>query len=229
MYTTKNKNLPILFILSVALLSLTSCLTSQKMDRYVAEQYGGQLPKPGKKKHDNITISSALTSPTSDISTTQQKTSKVLPLLVYWQYDYRHTCALNPTIAVTNFSNTLHSLYDKGLGKKLDSGQLELQVEQIPSSFALVDKGHIIWLIYAVSWDRIYMEADQKELVVSYKFTGENGTAKTGKISVKSAGQNKGLRFFQSWKSATSEHLNEYNANVTAMTKSFVTKLMEEL
>lgn len=229
MNIAKHQPLTFIFVLFVTVLSLSGCLTSQKMDKFVAEQYGNQLPKAGKKKHENIIVSSSVVASTNDISNTQQKTSKVLPLIVYWQYDYRHTCTLNPAIAVANFSNTLNSLYDKGLGQKLGGGQLELKVEQIPSSFALVDKGHIIWLIYAISWDRIYMEADPKDLVVSYKFTGGNGAAKTGQIAVKNTTQNKGLRFFQSWKSATSEHIAEYNANVTALTKNFVNKLLEEL
>ena len=199
------------------------------MDHFVGEQYNNQLPKEDKKKKgSDITVSSAIATTFTNVSNTVQKTSKVLPLVVYWQYDYRHTCTLNPTIAVTNFSNAINSLANKGLSQKLNGQKLELTVEQAPNTFALVDKSHMIWLIYAFSWDKIYIEPDTKDLVVSYKVQGTDAV-KAGKISIKNSAQNTGVRFFQSWKSATSEQLADYNANLTTMTKAFVSKLMEEL
>ncbi|MGN6533534.1 MAG: hypothetical protein ACTHK0_17465 [Ginsengibacter sp.] len=38
---------------------------------------------------------------------------------------------------------------------------------------------------------------------------------------------NKNLRFFQSWKSAVSEHLADYESSVTAMSNQFVDQLIE--
>jgi hypothetical protein len=199
------------------------------MDKFVSDQYNNQLPKLDKKKKADIMITSELTSPTNSISTTVQKTSKLLPLIVYWQYDYRHTCRLNPAIAVTNFSNTLNALSTKTLAQKLNGQRLELTVEQIPTSFSLVDKAHVIWVIYAYSWDRIYMEPDFKDLVVSYKLIQSDNTVKTGKISIRNNEQNKNLRFFQSWKSATSEYISNYNTNIATMTKAFINQLVEEI
>jgi hypothetical protein len=211
--------------LSVTLFS--SCLTSQKMDKFVAAHYNNQLPK--EKKKTDITVTSKVTYPSNAISTTVQKTSKVLPLLVYWQMDYRHTCTLNPAIAVNQFATTINTLSSKGLNQKLNGQRLELSVEQIPTAFALVDKAHMIWLVYAISWEKVYMEPDAKDLIVSYKLLQNDNTEKTGKITVKSTARNQGLRYFQSWKSATSEQLADYSTNITAMSKTFVTKLMEEL
>lgn len=200
------------------------------MDRFVAAQYNNELPKEDKKKKNaDISVVSGIAGNTNGVSSTVQKTSKVLPLIVYWQYDYRHTCTLNPAIAVTNFSNAINSLANKGLSQKLSGQKLELTVEQAPNAFALVDKSHMIWLVYAFSWDKIYMEPDTKDLVVSYKILQNTNAIKSGKISVKNNMQNKDKRFFQSWKSATSEHLADYNANLTTMTKTFVSKLMDEL
>lgn len=104
---------------------------------------------------------------------------------------------------------------------------MELNVEQIPTAFAVVDKVHMILLI--VGWEKVYIEPDFKDLIVSYKVTGSDDVTKSGKITVKNNVQNKGIRFFQSWKSATSEHLADYNANLTAMTRTFLSKLAEEL
>jgi hypothetical protein len=221
----QKRNFFVVCFLSVTLLS--GCLTSKKMDKFVAAHYNNQLPK--EKKKTAITVVSKMTYPSEAISTTVQKTSKVLPLIVYWQMDYRHTCTLNPAIAVNQFAATVNTLSSKGLNQKLNGQQLELSIEQIPTAFALVDKAHMIWLVYAISWDKIYMEPDGKDLVVSYKLLQNDHTEKTGKITVKSTVRNQGLRFFQSWKSATSEHLADYSANITAMSKTFVSRLVEEL
>jgi hypothetical protein len=113
------------------------------------------------------------------------------------------------------------------LSQKLDGKQLELTVEQVPNAFAIVDKAGI--LLFVIHWDKIFVQPDCKDLVVSYKVS-QNGTAiKTGKISVKNDEQANGIRFAQPWRSSTSEYLSEYNADVVKMSKSFVNKLLGEL
>src|SRR6476620_4948247 len=226
---TTNQNFLVPALVFVSVLFLSSCLTPQKMDKYVAEQYGNRLPKQNKNKKADISVSSAFITPSNDISTTVRKRSNFLPLIVYWQADYRHICTLNSSIAVNNFSNAVNTMTNKALSEKLGGQKLELTVEQIPTAFALVDKARVIWLIYAISWEKIYMEPDFKDLVVSYKLLQNDTTIKTGKISIKGDAHNKGIRFFQSWKSATSEFLADYNTNLNTMSKSFMNKLSEEL
>ena len=111
--------------------------------------------------------------------------------------------------------------------KNLTGQRLELTVEQVPSAFALVDKGHL--LLFSISWDKIYVEPDFKDLVVSYKLFQNNTVIKTGKVDVKNDERNKGIHFFQSWRSSTREYLSDYNTDVAAMSKSAVSKLMDEL
>lgn len=216
-------------LLAVTILSLTSCLTSKKMDKHVSYMFNNQLPRLDKKKKADIIINSSFPVAATPISNTIQRTSKVLPLVVYWQYDYRHTTSLNPGIAVSYFTNAVHSATNKTVVEKLNGQRLELTVEKVPTDFALVDKGHIIWLIYAISWHKIYMEPDFNDLVVSYRVFQGDKQEKEGKITIKSVDKNKGIRYFQTWKSATSEYLMDYNANMTAMSKAFMNKLMEEL
>jgi hypothetical protein len=214
---TTNQNSIARALLLLSVLFLSSCLTPQKMDKYVAEQYGNRIPKQNKIKKADINVSSIFPSPSNNISTTVKKRSNFLPLIVYWQGDYRHICTLNSSIAVNSFSNVVNTLTNKALTEKLAGQRLELTVEQIPTEFALVDKARMIWLIYAISWDKIYMEPDFKDLVVSYKLLQNDTTVKTGKISIKGDAHNKGIRFFQSWKSATSEYLVDYNTNINTM------------
>ncbi len=111
----------------------------------------------------------------------------------------------------------------------MNGRKLELTIEQLPSVFSLVAKENMIWVVYAYSWSKIYIEPDFKDLVVAYKLDGGGPGEKTGKITVKNTEKNKSLRFFQSWKSATSEYLSGHNSNFTSMTKNFVSQLASEL
>lgn len=210
---------------------LTSCLTSRKMDRFVTKHFNNELPRLDKKKNAAITISSNVPPAITDnISTTVKKTNKVLPLIFYWRINYEHFCTLNTAIAINGFSNAVNSQVNKGLGQKLEGKELVLTVEQIPISYSLVDDATIIWvLVAAFGWDKVYMKPDFKDLIVSYDLKEKGASVKTGKLTVKSNLQSKGIRYFQSWKSATTDYLTNYSADITNMSKTFVTQLLEEL
>jgi hypothetical protein len=210
---------------------LTSCLTSRKMDRFVTKHFNNELPRLDKKKNAAITVSSSVPPAITDnISTTFKKTNKVLPLLFYWRINYEHFCTLNTAIAITGFSNAVNSQVNKGLAQKLEGKELALTVEQIPISYSLVDDATIIWvLVAAFGWDKVYMKPDFKDLVVSYDLKEKGVSIKTGQLTVKSNLQSKGIRYFQSWKSATTDYLTNYSADITTMSKTFVTQLLEEL
>ena len=217
-------------ILLSSVLLFSSCLSSSKLDGFVAGQFNNELPKPDKKKNPDIMVSSSIPFATSDISSSSKKTTNFLPLLIYWQYDYRHTCQLNPAIGVNYFRKNILLLANKGLNQKLNGRQLELSVDEVPSAFSLTDKGRVIYLLlYAIQWHKIYVEPDSKDLVVSYKLLDKGAEMKSGKITVKNVAKNQNIRFFQSWKSAISEFLGEYNLDIAAMTKNFVNSLVQEL
>jgi hypothetical protein len=225
----KKQNLAVTTILLVAISLLSSCLTSAKVDRFVGKQYNNELPKQEKKKSPDISITSSISSISDNISATDTKTSNMLPLLFYWQWDYKNTCTLNPAIAINTFTKSVYFQAGKGLNQKLNGQKLELTIEQIPNAFAIDDKAHLIWIIYAFGWDKVSVQPDLKDLIVSYKVLQNDSVIKTGKVSVKNNEQNKNLRFFQSWKSATSEYLTQYNDDVANMTKIFVNKVIQEL
>jgi hypothetical protein len=218
-----------LFLITLLSCMFTSCLTPQKIDAFVAEQYGNQVPRLNRKNATNITVNSQLTKNSDAISVTTKKTSNFLPLVVYWHYDYRRISQLNPEIAVHNFTNALNNAASKPLLQKLECKKLELTVEQAPVSFAHTEKTNIIFVVYIISWSRYYMEPDFKDLVVSYQLTNADGSVKTGKIQVVNPMRNKGIRLFQKWKSAYSEFITEYNLAITTMTKSFAAELMKQL
>lgn len=215
-------------ILVFCIAMLTGCLTSKKMDRQVAKQYT-DIPEPRKNKpEDIITISTTLTS-VNKISETVTKTSNMLPLIVYWQWNYDNTCTLNPQIPINNFSSTVLSQVNKGLQQKLNGQKLELSIDEIPNKFAINDKAHLIFVIYAFAWDNVTIKTINSNLVVSYRIIKENTATKNGIITIPYADDKQALGMFKSWKTATEEYLNAYDTNITAMSKLFVEKLLKDL
>lgn len=185
MKTFKIRNAAISALLFCVLFSFSSCLTAKKLDKYVAAQYNNELPKPIKKKKPEIEVTPATTSGQTTISSTVHKTDKFLPLLVYWKYDHRQACTLNPAIPIANFEKAINSLSTKDLTDKLNGRKLELTVQQAPEAFSIVAKETVIWVVYVFSWDKIYIEPDTKDLIVSYKILDRDKEEKTGTITVK--------------------------------------------
>jgi|UPI00047CCFC0 hypothetical protein len=217
-------------LLTIALL-LSSCWTPKQVNRYVEKQYNKELPKQDRKKLPDITITSAAHPfDSSFVSKTEGKTSNMLPLIFYWQWNHINTCSLNPLIPFTNFTKTVHLQANRGLNQKLNGRKLELVVEQLPNAFGLNENTHVVWpVFYAFTWEKVSVKPEVKDLIVSYKVLQNNSVEKSGRISVKNTEKDKGLRFFQSWKSAISEYLVEYNNDVNSMSKSFVNQLIQEL
>jgi hypothetical protein len=203
-----------------------SCLTPAKMDAYVGKQFNNQLPKPGKKTDTSILVTSSLYSDPNVISVTEKKSRNVLPLVLYWSYDYRHTCTLNSAIGASYFQKAIYQQANK-LKQKLNGRHVELSIDQIPSSFAIVDKGTFVLVI--IHWHKLYVEPDPKDLSVSYRILQNGAEVKSGKISVSNIERNRGIRFAQSWKSSSSEFLTQYSLDVPEMAKTVVNKLMQEL
>ena len=216
--------------LSVLLItSVGGCLSAKRMDKYVADQYNDELPQPNKKAKADILVTAPLAATSKSISTSLAKTDNFLPLIIYWKYKHRITCTLNPVIPVTGFTNAVNTLSSRALAKKLDGKKLELTVEQIPVAFSVVANEQMVVPVYPITWTKVYVEPDFKDLIVSYKATSTDGTMKTGTITEKNPDRKKGFNFLQSWKSATSEYLSSYDATLNAMTKSFVDDLAKEL
>jgi hypothetical protein len=216
-----------LFIICALL--LTSCLTAKKVDKQVSAIYGEKQQAQKKKQPDFISITSSLASTGDYTSTTVTKTSDVLPLVFYWSWDYKNTCTLNPQIPINNFTTTVLGMANKALKEKLNGQKIELSVDQIPNKFAFDDKAHLIFVIYAFGWDNVSIKAEKGDLVVSYKVFNNNSESKKGTITIPYFDDRKNLGMFTSWKKATSGYLDQYDANITLMSKLFVDKLIKEI
>ena len=174
-------------------------------------------------------VSSKLITSDSKISTSETKKSHVLPLIIYNQFNYTNTCTLNPQIPINNFTSTVLSASSKSLIDKINGQILELSVKQIPNIFAIDDKAHLIFFGYALGWDDVSIMSDKVDMVVNYKLSKNGAETKKGSITVPYIYDKQKLRMFKNWKKATNEFLDQYDLNITEMSKSFIQKLVLEI
>ena len=217
-------------VLFVFVASFTSCLTPKKLDKWMDRHYG-TLPQSSKKKPDYMEIKTSIPSMGDAISVSTKKTSNVLPLVFYWQMDYKNTCTLNPQIPISTFTSTAYQYANsKGLKQKLNGRRIELSIDTIPNVFAINDEAHMIWFVlYAYGWDYLTIQPQTSGMVVSYKIIQDNVETKTGVITVPNTDKGIHLKMFQSTKKKTWEYLGTYNSYVAAMSKSVIDKLIMEI
>lgn len=219
-----------LLVFGLLTIVLTSCLGPAKINKWVDKHYGETLNTPA-KKNDYLTVTSPLVTSDLKASTTKKEIKNFIPLLFYWQYDYRNTCTLNPKIPVTTFQSAVQGYANsKGLRQKLNGQKIEMSVDKIPNVFVLNDRGHLVYAVfYAFGWDDITFRPDNQELVVSYKITKDNVETGKGVITVSNSDKMRRLRLFQGIKKATNQYLDQYNDNLKAMSKVAVDKIVSDV
>lgn len=227
---SKQKSLSTFIITLLAIsVSLTSCLTAKNLDKEVAKQYGWQTSQPAPKQKEFLKVSSPLVDHKNQVSTSNSKTSKMLPLLFYWQWEVKVSCAINKQIPINNFTKTVTAYAEKGLKQKLNGRRIELNVEKIPGNFAIVDEARLVWIIYAFGWDKIYAKPVNHDMVVSYKVMDGETEVKKGTISVPAFDEKMQLGSYNSWKTATTDYLYQYDNTITTVSKKVIDKIVEEL
>jgi hypothetical protein len=218
------KVIPGLFILC----SLASCLNPRMVNRWVAEHYQEGVPPPAKKKNETIGISSKLAVTDDKLSSTKKDVSHVLPLIIYIQFDYKNICTLNPQLPVSNFTSAVTSYSGAKLKQKLNGGHLELTIERMPNVMILDDKGKMFLLTIGVEW--LSVSPQIQDMVVSYRLlSAANEEIKKGTITIQDNDHGLSLGMFQSMKKLTWRYLDQYDANITAMSRKFVDRLITEL
>jgi len=217
-------------ITAAALLAFTlgGCLGPRMVNKWVAHHYQPDAIEPSKRKNEQIIIASKLPESGPHPSETEKKWSHVLPLIVYWHFDYRNTCTLNPRIAVNHFTAAVSAYGGSRLKGKMNGGRLELTIEQMPTVFVLDDRG---WLVFpGFGAETLSIQPAIADLVVAYRLYDKNNTiVKTGTIRIEDPDKAVSLKMFHSLKNMTGEYLDRYDENITSMSKRLIDKLAAEL
>lgn len=210
---------------------MTSCFGPKRIDKWVAKHYNNEIPPATKKKVDNIAITTDLKAKNDRISNSVAKENKMLPLLFYWQWHYDFAATLNPKIPFNNFTSTVVSYSNKSLKQKLIGKRIELTVNNVPHIFDIEEQGWMVWVIFGhFGKDVMTIQPESRNLVVTYRLLkDDNKEIKSGVITIQNPNKDVELKMFQSLKKKTAKHLDDYDANMTAMSKMFVDQLVTEL
>lgn len=136
------------------------------------------------------------------------------PFFFYWQMDYTNTRILNPAIAINEFTNAINTYARRKLRNQLNGRELQLTIEKAPHGFAIDDMTHMIWLIYAFGWERMTLEPQTQDLVVSYRLLDTDTLIKQGELTLENKETARHLGYFESWKKATGAYIAGYNHDV---------------
>lgn len=222
--------LKLLFLLVTSVILLNACISPRKTDKWVANHYGS-VPAPIKKKNELVNVQSNVASMGSVVSESRRKSAGVLPLIVYWKWNYVNECRLNPQMALNSFTSTVNSYAPRVLKPKLTNQTIELTVEKIPAVFDLDDTGHYIFIgLFGFGWETVTMLPQERDLQVSYKVLNADKTvAKMGAVNMPILIQPVKVGLYQSVKKKIGLYLEQYDASMIIMGRKLVDKLATEL
>lgn len=214
--------------MAVSLL-LTACLTPKKIDKWTTAQYGTTVQS---KIRTNDYISIKVPGTSNDfVSSTVKRKMKLVPALFYWQWEYGTTTTLNSLIPSNYFSTAVIPYANsKKLKDKLNGQKLELTINKMPAVFSVVDKGGLVFLVlYYIDWDRIFMDPQKQDMVLTYRLLKDGAETKTGTITVADRNKPLNVKVLHSVKKTFWSYLDQYNANIQAMSKEAIDKLIADL
>jgi hypothetical protein len=199
------------------------------MDSIIEEHEGGFTTKL--KTSDYITVKTPAFAKTDQASTTEKGKNKVLPLIVYWKFEWSRIPTLNPQIPVNNINSTIIQYANtKKLKEKLNGQKLELTINKVPTTFSLTYRDHLVYFIlYYVQWGRVFIDPKKQDITIGYRILKDNVETKKGSITVTDPSKPLNLKFLQSVKKMTWNYLDEYDNIIKDMSRQFVDKLIAEI
>jgi hypothetical protein len=225
------KNVSKLILGIVIGLFFSSCLTPQKVDKWVSNKYSNFSTPKTIKKNEQIVINSAINYSRNDFASTTTKEGHLLPLVFYWHWNFFNHCTINPQIPINTLKSTFQTYSVKKLKDKIGNNKLELTIEKIPHEFEIHDNEKMIYVIlYAISWGSVYLEPKHEDLVVSYKLVDNDGKEiKQGELIEASTINGFTLQYLKSLKRSTAEYLSNYDTHIGVMSKHIIDKLINDL
>jgi hypothetical protein len=164
----------VIILIGVSLmLSLSSCFTAERMNKFIAKKYTPEDTIAPKQRNPAITVSSGLPALGTGYSTGVKSSGHLVPLIFFWHLEEKITTTLNPGFAFKSFVSTVNTYSGKGLKQKLGNHHIVLSLDNIPSVFDYDDKENMIWLLYAIEWEYISIQPHKEFMKVSFTLYDE--------------------------------------------------------
>ncbi|HEX3023790.1 MAG TPA: hypothetical protein VHP12_01145 [Chitinophagaceae bacterium] len=153
---------------------------------------------------------------------------KTFNYITEWKIKNSNQYMLNPSLAVNVFTNTLNS--NKSFKQKIANKKVELNIDSIPSIFAVITEQGSFQIFYNGDIAVIQPCSCTKNMIISYKITSQDSSySRTGKIIIPDVNQTVHIKSFQTLEGKMIEYLEQYDAAIATMTKLFADKLSAKL
>jgi hypothetical protein len=173
----------IIYIFLIAILFFASCTSTRQITNIVKPTFENSK-FPVVNWHDNITFELYNIEASGEIIETERLSSLIIPAIVYWQWGQTTRVTINPK-AVGNVFRTNFLLYAESLGlsELLDSRQLKVKIETMPSTFIHSNSGLFYFLFFVFGWGSSeYILFEEKDFFVRYEIHEEGREKITGEI-----------------------------------------------
>jgi len=158
-----------LLLLFVTLIC-SGCVTARKMDKWIDIHYAGKPPAKAKDQQ-HFSVRTPDFNSTEPASQTQKLKGSFIPALFYWQWNLTMNTQLNPGIGFSDLRAALLAHANaKAVKNALDGGSLELDIQKVPASFGLRDKGFMVFVLVAYfGSERVWFEPGTGDVQIKYR------------------------------------------------------------
>jgi hypothetical protein len=165
-----------------------------------------------------------------DVVESKKLKSWFVPAIFYWGWNNTIETLIDPqTIGYIFKSNFIYYSDFLGLSEKLDRRNLEITIEEIPTSFMYVNESHTIILFLHVATSSTEAISPQiQNTVISYRLFDNGREVKSGELEI----DNKNFVMNNTWNSTkkfTRKYTEQFENNIRESAKEAVLALLDKI
>lgn len=180
------KSLLVALVVGFLMIVNAGCLSARKVDKLVAKYY--EDVEVDIKNTDYMQFSRDSSDLNNKVSTTNRVKKTLLPLLLYWNWNYEFHTEVNNSYALSSLSKEIAKYADTvGLKNKLNGNTLQLTLGEYSTNFDLNFRGGVLYLMITAITTSLHLDINPSKefLYFSYQVMNGNKEIKKGKIKVR--------------------------------------------
>lgn len=212
--------------LLVAVLGLSSCMGTKKYASFVEQHV--QTEQQAQPQHEALVVNAPATAQPGHQY--KQLERSFIPALVYWGWNSTISCELDPGVAATAVRRGMFQAADKlNLQDRLGGRQLVVDIRQTPGQFMYVNKGSVIFLIFAhITSGEESIAPRPTDLVLHYQLLENGAVVASGEGQVKNT-QEPLRNLWKSSKKFTWLYLDQFEQEANQMGEESLKNILQQL
>lgn len=212
--------------LLVAALALTSCMGTKKYASFVEQRV--QAEQTALPQLEALVVNAPATEHTGHQF--KQLERSFIPALVYWGWNSTISCELDPAMAAASVRRGMYQAADKlNLQDRLAGKQLVVDIRQTPGQFMYVNKGNVIFLVFAhITSGEESITPRPTDLVLHYQLLENGAVVAIGEQQVKNT-QEPLRNLWKSSKKFTWLYLDQFELEASRMGEESLKNILLQL